>query len=980
MYTFTLLNTEEKFKNCKEVLSASIKDKKTRNGNFTDKRGLFSEQVFGPTKDFVCGCGKYKGIMSQGIECENCHVTVQSSQVRRETFGKIDLGDDIFLVNPRAFKLLVETCLSDKNLRTHAYNVLIGKEWVSKKTGEISKTYVDECYTGPHAFKDKIYPQILESIKTNNKNEYVVNVTLQKIDECMFTHLIPIIPPDLRPIISGAGSTSFIDEINRYYMIMRNYVTFIKQSPILPYDKIAILQSQYFQVSELLLKKLSSKTGIMRKYLLAKRVDYSARAVIVPDYTLNIDQIDISFHIIKEVFKPALLPLLANKVGLSELEVLNKYDSLEYEDILFELCQSYKSYPVIINRQPTLHRPSILVLFIRNIIKDYVLVIPPVVTEPFNADFDGDQMAMYFPIGGSSYNESLNLVPKKNLFLPSNGELAFNFVEDLVLGLYKLSMSESGMNKIFSVIPKEAHSLVEDFRLVRFTGKNLQKLFSILIDKLPNDVFIKMLNDLAHISHGESKVSISLVDYATATPDNLDNPVSLMIEAGARGNWTQIKQINDTRGFVSDVEGHVIPSIINSSLLHGLTPNEYFTSAYGGRKGIIDSSRNTSVSGYLTRRLIYLISNIELSEDNWDCGSTNYIKINVNEDMINMFMYRVVKLDPSSNEEFIITKDNYKNFISKDLYLRSPLTCKCKNGEICHKCYGYLFKKHNSRQIGYIAAQSLGERASQLTLRTKHTSGATNIQLPEWVDIEDGFIKTTVPTIILSSDNGNSIINIETNEEVDLPYSTIDVICENYKHEIIKEDNDVGPNMSESYDNDEDDEMFSLSNNNDIVNKYIIKSIGNVAKISILAHDVIAAVSDFGKYLKRLPKYITSDMSISDVLMQLIDKLGITNIHSIHYELLLSMFARNKKNPINLYRNHSEDGVIWFKENEVLDHMLIQSLIFERFNTKINKVLLSDPNTLDWKSSIFMQLTTFEFGSKIINSDPKLDNLFGSLK
>ena len=975
MYHFELLNVEEKFKNVLSVESSKLKNKKNKRGTFVDNRGLFSEVVFGTSHDFSCACGRYKGVMCQGIVCEHCGVMVQSSEARRNTFGKIDLGNDVYLVNPVAFKLLTTNCLNDKNLRIHSYSILIGKEWVSKLTGEISKSYIDGCYTGPHAFREQIYPKIIESIKNSSSNDYVVNTILPKIDECLFTHLIPIIPPDLRPIISGAGNTSFIDEVNKYYMIMRNYVTYINDSPMLPYDKIAILQHQYFQVSDLLLKKLSSKTGIMRKYLLAKRVDYSARSVIVPDYTLNIDQIDVSYHIIKEVFKPNLLPKLAAKLKISELEALNKYDSSEYENIIFELAQCYKNYPVVINRQPTLHRASILVFFIRDIVKDYVLVVPPVACEPFNADFDGDQMALYFPIGGAAYNESLNLVPYKNIFLPSNGELAFEFKEDLVLGLYKLSMTEEGKKRIFDIIPEEAHSYIEEYKNELFTGKVLNKVLSILIDKLPNQVFTNMINDLAHLSHTEAKLAISLADYASAEKGQLDNSVSLMVDGGARGNWTQVKQINESRGFISDVEGKVIPSIINSSLLDGLTPHEYFVSSYGGLKGLIDSSRNTSVSGYLTRRLIYLTSNIELSENEWDCGTTNLLPLTLDEDLIKMFMYRVIKLDLNGDEEFIITKDNYKDFINKQIYLRSPMTCLCKNGKICHKCYGYLFKKHNSRQIGYIAAQSIGERASQLTLRTKHTSGATNISLPSWVNIEKGFIKTSVPTMIITNNNGNTITNIKTNEEVDLPYSTINIICENYKHEIInEEDNDIDPSKSDLYD---EEELFDMDTQ-DITNKYIIDDTGDIATISINQHDVIAAVSDFGKYLKKLPKYISDDMTISDVLMQLIDKLGITNIHSIHYELLLSMFARSAKDTNKLYRNNQSDDITWFKENEVLDNMLLQSMIFERFNQKLPKLLISDPNELNWKSSIFMQLTSFDFGGKFIHSDPKIDSLFGS--
>ena len=128
MYSFSLLNVEEKFKNCGNVESASLKERRNKSGEGSDKQGLFSQQIFGTTKDYQCACGRYKGVMCQGIVCENCNVMVQSSEARRKTFGKIDLGEDVYLANPRAFKLLVDNCLNDKTLKNHAYNVLIGKE------------------------------------------------------------------------------------------------------------------------------------------------------------------------------------------------------------------------------------------------------------------------------------------------------------------------------------------------------------------------------------------------------------------------------------------------------------------------------------------------------------------------------------------------------------------------------------------------------------------------------------------------------------------------------------------------------------------------------------------------------------------------------------------------------------------------------------------------------------------------------------
>ena len=972
IYNFGLLNIEERFQNTKAVKSPKLKESHSRDTN----QGLFSQVIFGPTNSWKCACGQLRGVMAQGQVCPNCNVMVQSSEARRTTFGKIQLDSGMFLINPVAFKLLTNNCCTDSHLRNKALSILTGKEWYNKVTGKYTKLTSDNSYTGPYAFKEIIYPEIIANIRETNDDSYIINTMLPKVEECLFTTLIPVIPPDLRPMVDGVGSTRFMDDINRQYMIMLNYVKWINESPVVPHDKLALLQQQYFNLSDVLLKRLSSKTGVLRKYILGKRVDYSCRAVIVPDATLNLDQVDVSFYIIKEVFKPLLLSKFAKKLNISELEALNSYDNVEYEEDLYEISQCVKGHPVIFNRQPTLHRCSVITFYVRNVTKDYVFAISPLSTDPFNADFDGDQMAAYFPIGGAAYNESLNMLPYKNIYLPSNGEMAFQFKEDLVLGIYKVSLTQEGRDALNNLIPEKARKYAEEFMTKPITGKALSKLTNILIDKIPALEFAEMINNMAIMSHNEAKVAVSLTDFATAKKDDLTNQLSLIIEAGARGKWDQVRQIIETRGFVSDVEGKVIPTAIQSSLLEGLTMKEYFTSAYGGLKGLIDTARNTSMSGYLTRRLVYLISNIELSDTVQDCGSNEYLKMPITDDNATILLYRVAKFDPQSSEEIIITKDNYKELIGKQLYIRSPLLCQCPKDQICHKCYGYLFKKLESRQIGYMAAQSIGERTSQLTLRTKHTSGATNITLPNWLTIEDGIVKTDKLVYIISSPESCTIIDSSTGEEVDFPYSSIEIICENYKYEVIKED--TGRHMeNETYEVGDEEEIIANTIDDTSLSatiKYTILDRGEIAKIQLTAHDVIAAVSEFSRLIKNLPKKISENASsVEDVLFLFTDKLGLTDIHSVHYELLLSMFCRKKDDPTKLHRYYPKDPHIWFKESEVLDNMLLQSLVFERLNQKLPKLLLHDPSTLNWKSSIFLQLTSFNFPNKTIYSDPNVN-------
>jgi hypothetical protein len=275
-----------------------------------------------------------------------------------------------------------------------------------------------------------------------------------------------------------------------------------------------------------------------------------------------------------------------------------------------------------------------------------------------------------------------------------------------------------------------------------------------------------------------------------------------------------------------------------------------------------------------------------------------------------------------------------------------------------------------------MAAQSIGERASQLTLRTKHTSGVTDINLPDWVNIVDGYIVTKTPVIIVTSLDGIIIRHILTGDEVALSHSTIEIICERVKTEVIATEADDRNAIVGSVDDgfvDDDESLDSIGVESIPLietTKYTISDVGKIAKIQISAHDVVAAVADFSRFLRALPKQVENDPSIEKVLDRLIDCLGFNNIHSIHYEILLRIFCRKQDDITQLHCNYPDEPYVWIKEAEVLDNMLLQSMIFEKFNQKLAKLLISDPNTNNWKSSIFLQLTTFNFSTKVIDSDP----------
>lgn len=952
------MNLDEWFGDTGEVNSPRLKDKKCIDSkdkkNYADEEyhvnGLFSEQVFGNSIDYTCQCKRYKGVAYNGVVCEHCGVKVQSATARRFTYGHIKVGDGLYLVSPEAFKLLMTYCVTDKIIKQNALNVLIGKTAIDMSTDPPNYIPVSEgSFTGPIAFKEVIFPQIEALLDESIEDEKIKNELFPMIKHALFTSIIPVVPPDLRPITSGSGSTCFIDELNKVYMLMLMYIKFISDSPVLPHDKLAVLQQQFFILSDMLLKKLSSKSGLMRKYILGKRVDYSGRSVIVPDPTLKLQEIDVSYYLIKEIFQPAILPILAKKMKISELEAMNNYESAEYDDVIFEICKKYEGYPMIINRQPSLHRPSMLTVFIRHIVKDWVIAISRGITSPLNADFDGDQIAIYAPLGGSAYTESIDMTPAKNMFLPSNGELAFKFEEDMVLGLYKMSLTREGRAEINAGLDNDVKKILKPHIKKTLTGKNLEEFFSELVDSIDESRLEPIVNFLSEVALGASIISVSLVDYKNATSGDNKNPVSLMVDAGARGKWNQVSQIQTSRGFVSDVEGRIIPSAINSSLLHGLNPSEYFASAYGSIKGLIDTSRNTSLSGYLTRRLIYITSGLELDETMDDCGTTTYLSREITEDNYSLYFYRYF-IDPTTKQEFVLTKFNYKKWLNKILYMRTPLTCKCAGNHICHKCYGLLYRKHRSRQIGYIAAQSLGERASQLTLRTKHISGSTNISLPSWCKIENGWIITSIPVTITMNPEGVIISDHTEKEEFEILYATVNVTSPTAIHEVINE-----------MVIDEDDENIV-----DVESKYTINEVGKIATITIKSHDVVTAVSEFSRFLRNLPEEVTDDPSITAVLDKILNSFGFTGVHSVHYEILLSNFCRNAQDIRYYYRHMMNEPYTWIQEKNILDNSMIQSMVFEKFSQKLPKLLLADKEKMNFKGSILNKLTSFSFENKKI--------------
>ena len=445
---------------------------------------------------------------------------------------------------------------------------------------------------------------------------------------------------------------------------------------------------------------------------------------------------------------------------------------IEREDYaLFEILQDVtKDKYIMLNRQPTLHRMGLLAFKI-NVNKDYVIRIHPLVCEPYNADFDGDQMAAYLPLYPNTQDEChRKLSVESNLISPSTGDLVLGINQDMVLGLYLLTKPEPGKEcevdgiKTYEGRVRFNDLLPDDFPFVNRTisKRELKAVMNVITKRYPYDQ-VKVLLDrikefgfrettirgttlsLKNMDFPESYAAVSEICDNTSTTVRekffkLENhemkadiknrfPYYDFIESGSRGSWDQANQLIYSRGFVSNFEGKVIEQPIKNNLINGLTRQEYFTSSYGSRKALLDVALNTGVSGYLTRKLVYCCVNLEIDDSIEDCGTEEGLVIQIpaektydldNVKLAKSLLNRWVRYN-REEEYFLVTHENCRDLIGKELLVRSPIFC--TNTKLCKKCYGTLVEDLHSKYVGIIAAQAAGEVATQLTLRTFHLGG-----------------------------------------------------------------------------------------------------------------------------------------------------------------------------------------------------------------------------------------------------------------
>lgn len=699
--------------------------------------------------------------------------------------------------------------------------------------------------------------------------------------EWMVLTVLPVLPPELRPIVQLDGGRFATSDLNDLYRRVINRNNRLRRLIDLGAPKIIIRNEERMlqeAVDALIdngrrgrvpvpggarrLKSLSDmlrgKQGRFRQNLLGKRVDYSGRSVIVVGPELKLHECGLPKHMALELFKPFVMRRLIEQGYAHNIKSARRQVEKARPEVWDILGEVTKERPVLLNRAPTLHRLSIQA-FEPVLIDGSAIQIHPLVCAAFNADFDGDQMAVHVPLSRAAVTEAREqMLSIYNMLLPSCGEPIMTPTLDMVLGCYYLTNirpGTKGEGKCFNdfeeaklayelgIISMDAEIEVRagdrsTERLKTSVGRILfndvipdefrfcnQVIDKTVLKRLVSDCYrllgnaptVTMLDNLKRLGfeyatksgtsiaakdievprekakfleEGDEKVAViesqfnrglitdderynRTIEVWTETTDKITETISqsldryggiyMMATSGAKGNISQIRQMAGMRGLMTDPSGRIIEFPIKSSFREGLGVMEYFISTHGARKGLADTALRTSNAGYLTRRLIDVAQDLIAAEE--DCGSEDGIWLFEKKDkgLLSPLSDRVLGrlaavdvIDPGTGEIIVCRNEEIDEEGAKrisdagitEVYVRSPLCCHSRRG-MCQYCYGRDLARRGlvgiGTAVGIIAAESIGEPGTQLTLRTFHTGGVVEADITSGLPRVEELFEARVP-------------------------------------------------------------------------------------------------------------------------------------------------------------------------------------------------------------------------------------------
>jgi len=897
-----------------------------------ERDGLFCERIFGPVKDYECACGKYKRIRYKGIVCDRCGVEVTEKKVRRERMGHIKLV--VPVVHIWYFKSLPNKIgyllgMSSKKLETIIYyeryvviqpgikdNLKVADLLTEEEYLDLLDTLPKEnqylpdddpqkfvAKMGADAVHDLLGLLDLDELSFSLRNAAANETSQQrKADalkrlsvvesfreakthitnqpEWMVMKYIPVIPPELRPLVPLDGGRFASSDLNDLYrrviirnnrlkrlleikapeVILRNEKRMLQEAIDSLFDnsrKSNAVKAEGGRALKSLSDVLKGKQGRFRQNLLGKRVDYSGRSVIVVGPDLKMHECGLPKDMAAELFKPFIIRKLIERGIVKTVKSAKKLVDKK-EAIIWDILENIlKGHPVMLNRAPTLHRLSIQA-FQPKLVEGKAIQLHPLVTSAFNADFDGDQMAVHVPLSHASILEAqLLMLSSHNILNPQNGTPITLPSQDMVLGLYYITKGKitnetetiKGQGKAFYNLDEviiaynenkvDLHANIKVKTNIRENGVLVNKLIEttvgrvmfnqhtpkavgfvnqlltkkslreiigdiIKITDVPttakflddiktlgfkmafrgglsfnvNDLVVPLtrqsLLDGAKIeveevwenynmglitnnerynqvidiwSRVDTRITETLIREMAIDKQGF-NSVYMMLDSGARGSKTQVKQLVGIRGLMAkprksgSTGSEVIENPILSNFKGGLNVLDYFISTHGARKGLADTALKTADAGYLTRRLVDVSQDVVISEE--DCGTLRGIATSAlkdNEDIIEPLADRLEGrtslhdvFNPITSELMVGAGEEIMIDVARaiedagieSVEIRSVLTCESKRG-VCVSCYGrnlatgYVTQRGDA--VGIIAAQSIGEPGTQLTLRTFHVGG-----------------------------------------------------------------------------------------------------------------------------------------------------------------------------------------------------------------------------------------------------------------
>ena len=948
-----------------------------------EKDGLFCEKIFGPTKDYECSCGKYKRIRYKGVVCEKCGVEVTKAKVRRERMGHIELAAPVshiwyFKGIPSKMGLLLDMSprILEKILYFASYVVINPGESGFAFKEEISETQYQEAIElhpddlefhaamGAEAVKELLasidlereYELLLKELEESTGQKKVrISRRLEVVDafmtsgnrpEWMILDVLPVMPPELRPMVQLEGGRFATSDLNDLYRRVINRNNRLKRLLDIGAPEI-IVRNEKRMLQEAVdalidngrrgravtgasnrnMKSLSDllkgKSGRFRQNLLGKRVDYSGRSVIVVGPELKFNQCGLPQEMALELFKPFIMNKVVDRGMAHNLKsakkMVEKKDPRVY-DVLEEVI---KDHPVLLNRAPTLHRLGIQ-SFEPVLVEGKAIKLHPLACNAFNADFDGDQMAIHLPLSNEAQIEArLLMMSTNNILGLKDGKPITSPSQDMVLGAYYLTTIKEGAigegmvfestNEMKKALiagdveyqsrvsvrikhsPEDPGQIVESSvgRFIYNEGipqdlgyvNRKEDPYSLEINQVADSGVLKDIIDRCFRRHGNIKtaevldyikhtgykystlsgLTVSMADVtipkekweiigeADAEVDNYeklykrglitdeeryekvidiwrettdkvtealltdlrsDNNIKIFADSGARGSTNQIRQLGGMRGLMSQADGKTIEIPVKANFREGLSVQEYFISSHGSRKGLTDTALRTADSGYLTRRMVDISQDVIVTED--DCHTNGYVEAyefkDGNELIENLYTRIVGRTsfedikdengETLAAKDELIDEDTAEKIVAagvKRVKLRSVLECRAKQG-VCAACYGRNLatgKPVNiGEAVGIIAAQSIGEPGTQLTMRTFHSGGIAGVGITSGLPrVEELFEARKPKGLAYIAENSGTVSLIQNEKKTDVEIESEDGHVQKYNipfgSRIIVRDGDV---------------------------------------------------------------------------------------------------------------------------------------------------------------------------------------------